>query len=165
MRAGRLALHREHAKPAQFLVEHRKCLGEALVHSQLRLDRRRVDSALRRRNPIPLAALLVRLRLCYHGHTMVQAKGRTPRAGRTHKVSISLNRADLATLRQRARRLYGGNLSAAIAEAAHRFREEEGREALVAWLGDTARLTPDQREAIRAEWRDGSPRARRRRVA
>jgi hypothetical protein len=49
MRAGRLALHREHAKPAQFLVEHRKCLGEALVHSQLVGNRLHtaVESALR----------------------------------------------------------------------------------------------------------------------
>lgn len=103
--------------------------------------------------------------VCYHGHTMAQMKARQRRPGRTHKVSISLDQADLAMLRKRARRLYGGNLSAAIAEGARRLREEEGREALVAWLGDAAHLTPEQHEAIRAEWRDGPPRIRRRSVA
>ena len=56
---------------------------------------------------------------------------------------LSPDRADLGTLRRRAKKLYGGNLSAAIAEAARRIREEEGREALVAWLGDAAQVTPE----------------------
>ena len=65
-------------------------------------------------------------------------------------------------LRRRAKKLYGGNLSAAIAEAAKRIREEEGREALVAWLGDAAKTTPAESEAIRAEWQGEAPKRRRR---
>lgn len=74
------------------------------------------------------------------------------RSGRTEKISISLDRSDLSLLQKRARRLYGGNLSAAITEGVQRVKEEEGREALVAWLGDAAKTTPEQRDAVRAEW-------------
>lgn len=87
----------------------------------------------------------------------------TRRAGRTEKVSISLNRADVSLLQKRARRLYGGNLSAVIADGVQRVREEEGREALVAWLGAAGHLTAEQRESIRAEWRGAPTRPRRRR--
>lgn len=82
---------------------------------------------------------------------------RTARTGRTEKISVSLDRSDLQALRRRAKRLYGGNVSAAIAEAARRIREEEGREKLVAWLGDSSKTTARERDAIRAEWApDGS---------
>ncbi len=74
------------------------------------------------------------------------------RPGRTEKISVSLNRSDLSLLQKRAKRLYGGNLSAAITEGVQRVREEEGREALVAWLGEIAKTTPTQRDAVRAEW-------------
>ena len=90
------------------------------------------------------------------------------RSGRTEKVSISLDRADLSMLKKRARRVHGGNFSAAIAEGVRRVREEEGREALVAWLGNAAEATPAQRALVRDEWRDdsaGRRRQRRRRVA
>ncbi|HVU03866.1 MAG TPA: hypothetical protein VHE30_19035 [Polyangiaceae bacterium] len=80
------------------------------------------------------------------------------RAGRTDKISVSLDRKDVAAIRARARRLYGGNLSAVIAEGIRRVREEEGREALVAWLGEAGRATPAERDAIRAEW--GFPKKR-----
>jgi hypothetical protein len=85
------------------------------------------------------------------------------RPGRTEKISVSIDRSDLLALRRRAKKLYGGNLSAAIAEAARRIREEEGREALVAWLGDSAATTPEERAAIRAEWRGGASERHRRR--
>ena len=90
---------------------------------------------------------------------------RPRRSGRTDKVSISLDRPDLSMLRKRARRLYGGNLSAVVAEGVRLVREEEGREALVAWLGDTAATTPEQRESIRDERRGESVSRRRRRTA
>lgn len=89
--------------------------------------------------------------LCYHGGTM-PVRGRAGRAGRTEKVSISLERSELSAMRKRARRLYGGNLSAVVAEGIHRIREEEGREALLAWLGEAASATPDELRAIRDEW-------------
>ncbi|MBI2892834.1 MAG: hypothetical protein HYY06_04730 [Deltaproteobacteria bacterium] len=92
-------------------------------------------------------------------------RGAAQRPGRTQKVSISLDRADLRALRRRADTRYGGNLSAAIAEGARRIREEEGREALLGWLGDVAEATPEQLDAIRSEWQGAAPRARRRRAA
>jgi hypothetical protein len=84
---------------------------------------------------------------------MAVARSRPARAGKTEKVSISLDRSDLNLLRRRARRLYGGNLSAVVAEGVRRIREEEGRKALVAWLGNAADATPSELEAIRDEWR------------
>lgn len=74
------------------------------------------------------------------------------RSGDTEKVSVSITRADLRVLRRRARRLYRGNLSAVIAEAALRMREEEGRESVVNWLGDAGRAAPEESASIRAEW-------------
>jgi len=78
------------------------------------------------------------------------------------KISVSLDPADLAAVRRRARRFHGGSVSAALAEGVQRLREEEGREALVAWLGDAGRTTPEERDAIRATWRGGAPSKRRR---
>lgn len=91
------------------------------------------------------------------------AKPRKPwsRPGQTVKISVSLERSDVVALRKRARKLYGGDLSAAIAEGARRIREEEGREALVAWLGPAAETTPAESEAIRAEWRGDPPKRKR----
>ncbi|MFO0758052.1 MAG: hypothetical protein U0359_16265 [Byssovorax sp.] len=88
-----------------------------------------------------------------------------PRAGQTEKISVSLARADLLALRTRAKQLYGGNLSAAIAEGARRIREEEGREALVAWLGPAAEATRAEREAIAGEWLGHPPKRRHTRAA
>lgn len=91
---------------------------------------------------------------------------RPKRAGHTDKVSVSLDRTELAMLRKRARRLYGGNLSAVIAEGVRRVREEEGREGLVRWLGDAAKATAEERDAIRATWKnDVAPPPRRRRAS
>ena len=79
------------------------------------------------------------------------------RPGRTEKVSISMDRTDLQILRRRARRLYGGNLSAVVSEGVRRIREEEGREALVAWLGEAGQASGQERDAIRAEWKGRVP--------
>ena len=70
---------------------------------------------------------------------------------------MSLDRSDLAAVRRRARRLYGGNLSAVVAEGLQRVREEEGREALALWLGEAGDATPEERDAVRAEWLAGAP--------
>jgi hypothetical protein len=103
--------------------------------------------------------------VCYRGRTMRITKKRRSRPGRTAKISISLDRRDLAVLRGRARRLFEGNLSAVIAEGVRRVREEEGREALLGWLGGAAKASPAQREAIRVEWRGTAARRQRSRVA
>jgi hypothetical protein len=55
-------------------------------------------------------------------------------------------------MRKRARRLHGGNLSAVVAEGIRRLQEEEGREALVTWLGEAATATPEEQHSIRQEW-------------
>ena len=96
---------------------------------------------------------------------MKTARKTAARSGQTDKVSVSIDRADLTVLRRRARRLYGGNLSAVIAEGVRRVREEEGREALVAWLGEAGSAVSQERDALRSEWKqDGTyvrPRQRR----
>ena len=84
---------------------------------------------------------------------MTVTRPRPGRAGRTEKVSISFDRSDLKLLRARARRLYGGNLSAVVTEGVRRIRDEEGRQALVAWLGEAADAEPADLEAILGEWR------------
>jgi hypothetical protein len=91
--------------------------------------------------------------------------GKAARAGNTEKISISLDRADLTILRRRARKLYAGNLSAAVAEGALRIREQEGREQLVQWLGRAGETSAAERNALRAEWHGEvtAPRAKRRR--
>jgi hypothetical protein len=86
------------------------------------------------------------------GDRAARAAPSTTRSGGTEKISVSLARRDLQALRRRAKRLYGGNVSAAIAEGARRIREEEGREKLVIWLGESSKTTPQERDAIRAEW-------------
>jgi hypothetical protein len=85
---------------------------------------------------------------------MASSSRSSARAGTTDKVSVSIDRADLAVLRKRARRLYRGNLSAVVAEGIRRIREEEGREALVAWLGDAGEASTEERNLLRAEWKD-----------
>jgi len=54
---------------------------------------------------------------------------------------------------RRARRSHGGDLSAAIADACVACVRTRGRQALLAWRGHAADTTPEQRDAIRAEWR------------
>ena len=77
---------------------------------------------------------------------------------------MSLDRADLVALRKRARRLHGGNLSAVIAEGVRRVREEEGREALVSWLGAAGKTTDEERRAILDDIRVTPARRRARRA-
>ena len=90
------------------------------------------------------------------------------RAGRTVKVSVSLDKEDVAALKRRARESYGGNLSAAFAEAARLLRQREARRRLIGELGGST-LTPESAAAIDAE-QAGGPRyeprkARRKRAA
>ncbi|HEY2407945.1 MAG TPA: hypothetical protein VGI10_18180 [Polyangiaceae bacterium] len=86
------------------------------------------------------------------------------RAGRTDKISVSIDRKDLALIRKRARRLYGGNLSAVVAEGVKRVQEEEGREALVSWLAEAGQASPAERAMLRAEWRERGSRSPRRKA-
>ena len=73
------------------------------------------------------------------------------REGLTEKISVSLKRSDLASLKKRARRLYAGNVSAVIAELAADAALLEGMHELVSWLGGPS-LTDAERKALDQEW-------------
>lgn len=72
------------------------------------------------------------------------------RAGKTVKVSVSLDEDDLAALKRCAKASHGGNLSAAFAEAARIIRQREARRRLIELLGGPT-LTPEAAAAIDAE--------------
>lgn len=78
------------------------------------------------------------------------------RAGRTIKVSVSLDTDDVAALKRCAKESHGGNLSAAFAEAARWIRQREARRRLIELLGGPT-LTPESAAAIDAE-QEGGPR-------
>ena len=80
----------------------------------------------------------------------------TKRAGTTVKVSVSLDKEDLAALKRQAKESFQGNLSAAFAEAARWIRQREARRRLIAKLGGPT-LTGESAAAIDAE-QDGGPR-------
>ena len=104
--------------------------------------------------------------LCYPGSTMSLPAKKMERAGKTEKISVSLGRDELVALRRRARKLYGGNLSAVVAEGVRRIQEEEGREALVDWLGKAGEASAAERNRLRAEWQDAesAPPVKRRKI-
>ena|SRR5882672_2713579 len=91
------------------------------------------------------ARVAVRYRLYYHGRNMA-----TTRPGKTVKVSISIDRGDLAILRRRARESYRGNLSAAFSEAARLIRQRAARTRLIDMLGGQT-LTVGAAQSIDAE--------------
>jgi hypothetical protein len=76
------------------------------------------------------------------------------RSGRTVKVSVSLDKDDLATLKRAARESYDGNLSAAFAEAARWIRQREARKRLIELLGGPT-LTREAAAALDAELAGG----------
>lgn len=80
----------------------------------------------------------------------------TRRKVETGKVSVTVTAEDLKLLRARAKRLHGGNLSAAVADGVSRLREEEATHRLLERL-DAAPLSDARYEEIVAEWR-GEPR-------
>lgn len=79
------------------------------------------------------------------------------RSGRTVKVSVSLDKHDLASLKRAAKESYDGNLSAAFAEAARWIRQQEARRRLIRMLGGPT-LTPESAAQLDAEL-DGGARA------
>lgn len=77
------------------------------------------------------------------------------RAGRTVKVSVSVDREDLRVLRRRAKEAFGGNLSAVLAESARRLRQQEARDRVIERLGGPT-IDADVAAAIDAEQAGGS---------
>lgn len=96
--------------------------------------------------------------MCYPGSIM------SKRAGRTEKISISVRSSDLASLRKRAKRLYGGNVSAVIAELAADAALLEGMHDLVERLGGVS-LTEEDHESLDREWAPRSDKPTRKRKA
>jgi len=77
---------------------------------------------------------------------------RQRRPGNTVTLSVSMSPRDVAVLRRRAKRLHGGNVSAAIGDAAELLRIEENRQALAAKLeAELGPLDPGVAKAILME--------------
>ena len=77
----------------------------------------------------------------------------------TEKVSVSLRKEDLKVLRERAKRLYGGNLSAVLSDFAKLARYEDGADKLIEWLTEGYTPSAEALEAVDAEWRAPLPAA------
>jgi hypothetical protein len=73
------------------------------------------------------------------------------RAGTTEKVSVSLQRDLLRTLKRRAKRLYAGNLSAVLTEVAEAAARLEAQDDLISHFG-WGPLSDAERAEIDAEW-------------
>lgn len=87
---------------------------------------------------------------------------RTPRAGTTTNVSVSLDANTLRTLRERADSTHAGNLSAAITEAAEVLYRQTARDHVARELmKGHPPLTDRGRAAIDAELEEGWAHARR----
>jgi hypothetical protein len=80
------------------------------------------------------------------------------RAGITKKVSLSVNQEDLAILKDRARRLYDGNVSAVFADLIARLKRQEAWEKAVAWYGKPIVMTDEERAQVDRELLGDSPR-------
>lgn len=76
------------------------------------------------------------------------------------KVSISIDDADLRWLKSRARKVHGGNLSAAIAEATRLVRHREALGELLDAFG-APELSPDEVEEVALELGGTPPKPRR----
>jgi hypothetical protein len=80
------------------------------------------------------------------------------RAGVTEKVSLSVNREDLALIKNRAKRLHGGNVSAVFAELIAEIKRREAFDRAVAWYGEPIILSEDERVVIDRELLGGEKR-------
>ena len=83
------------------------------------------------------------------------------RAGTTEKVSVSLQRDLLKTLKRRAKRLYAGNLSAVLTEVAEAAARLEAQDDLISHFG-WGPLSDAERAEIDAEWYAPSPEQKKR---
>ena len=86
------------------------------------------------------------------------------RAGTTEKVSVSLQRDLLKTLKRRAKRLYAGNLSAVITEVAEAAARLEAQDDLIGHFG-WGPLSDAERAEIDAEWYAPPPKKKKRTAA
>lgn len=89
---------------------------------------------------------------------------RRPNGIRSQKISVSVATEDLRILRARARRAYGGNLSAVIHEIAEAVKRADAADEVLSALGGE-RITEREMEEIRREAFATGRRRRRRRHA
>jgi hypothetical protein len=80
------------------------------------------------------------------------------------KVSVTIDASDLTWLRRRAKQVHGGNLSAAVAEAARTLRKQEALRSFLDKEG-VPRLSAEELAAVQDEWRPTARRPKKRRVA
>lgn len=73
------------------------------------------------------------------------------RAGVTRKVSLSVHEEDLAVLKERAKRLHHGNVSAVFAELIATIKRQEAWAKATAWYGEPITLSEQERESIDRE--------------
>jgi hypothetical protein len=81
-----------------------------------------------------------------------RAAATASRPGGTTQLSISLPTEEARLLEQRAKRVYGGNVSRVISEAIRYVAYEEGRDALIASFGRKGRLTRAEAKQLEADW-------------
>jgi hypothetical protein len=98
------------------------------------------------------------LRLSRCGDCTTMRSTMAPRAGITKKVSLSVNQEDLAILKHRARRLYGGNVSAVFADLIARLKRQEAWARAVAWYGKPVVMTDEERAQVDRELLGDAPR-------
>lgn len=84
------------------------------------------------------------------------------RSGITTKVSLSVRNDDLRLLKERAKRLHHGNVSAVFAELIATMKRQEAWEKAVEWYGKPITLTDEERTEIDREIL-GAPKPTRRR--
>jgi len=103
---------------------------------------------------------LTRTKMCTS--LVITMAARRTRSGRTKNISVSLDAVVLKMLRERADSNHGGNLSAAIAEAAEVLHRHAARDDVAKELmrGRPA-LTDKERREIDADLKEGWARARR----
>jgi hypothetical protein len=82
----------------------------------------------------------------------------------TRKVTISLDADEMAWIEQRARRLHGGNVSAAFVDGLRALRRREALQDFLKMSG-ASRLTPEQLTEALTEIRGARPKSRRARRA
>jgi hypothetical protein len=87
------------------------------------------------------------------------------RAGVTTKVSLSVRNEDLRILKDRAKRLHGGNVSAVFAELIATIKRQEAWERALAWYGKPIGMTDDERDEIDRELSGKTSRPTRRKRA
>ena len=73
------------------------------------------------------------------------------RAGVTRKVSVSVHEDDLRVLKERAKRVHGGNVSAVFADLIARIRREEALRKAFEWYGKPIVLSDEDRARIDRE--------------